>query len=337
LAILETSKVVVELVAEDAGILEILRDAGSEYAFGTVVGYLFDDEVQRDAFMAEQQKTKPTVPSESATLIVTRKARELMEEHSLTDGDLVPLGKQVIKRADVEALLSQHVVPPVKELMLSRRQQLIAETVSRSHTTIPKAFLLMRVRCDDVLAALKQVVHRELIMIGLPELLVQVTAGLAGRFPFFFGELVDTRRFVPANEPNIGVTFDVGNGLFIPVIKEARTKSLKQIAEELLSFRVKAFRGVFTQEDLSGSHITITLNTDRDVVMALPMILPTQSCMISLGAPQTELYLDAGQQITTRSYVHIGLSYDHRVINGHDAVQFLKAIKSIFEAPEQLV
>lgn len=337
LAIIETSKASVDLVAESAGVLHIVGKAGDEYAFGTVVGYLFDDEAQRQAFLAAAQTDSPTIPPPTAELTVTRGARALMDEHGLCDADLLTLDKQVIKRADVELLLKDQQPIVTNELILSRRQQAIASTVSQSHTTIPKAFLLMRVGCDEALATLKQIARSESIMLGLPELLVHTTSNLAGRFPFFFGELADARRFVPADEPQIGVTFDVGKGLFIPVVKDARTKSLKQIAEDLLSFRVKAMRDAFKPDDLSGGHITITLNTDRDVVFALPIILPTQSCMISLGATQSELYLNAEQQVAVRSYVHIGVAYDHRVINGHDAVQFLKAIKAAFEAPTLLI
>jgi 2-oxoglutarate dehydrogenase E2 component (dihydrolipoamide succinyltransferase) len=337
LAVLETSKATAELQAEHTGTLEILCESGKDYPFGTVIGYVFGDEAQRQDYVSRQSSRPAAAVADAGAPTVTRGARELMDEHGLVDADLAPLRKRVIKRADIEALLSQTRAAAPRELPLSRRQQAIADVVSRSHASIPKAFLLMRVGCDAAIAALKQASRQSSMMIGLPELLIQVTAGLAGQFPFFFGELIDGRRFVPADEPNVGVTFDVGKGLFIPVLRTPRTMTLKQLAEQMLQMRIKAMRDGFTPEDLNGGHITITLNTDRDVVCQLPIIVPGQTCMVSLGGLQTELYLDDAGQLATRTFTHLGLAYDHRAINGHDAISFVKAIKSVFESAADLI
>ncbi len=189
----------------------------------------------------------------------------------------------------------------------------------------------MRVQCDHALGVLRELRAKEAVMVGLPEVVVKIVAGLAPQFPLFFGIAKDSSIFQSIENPNIGLTFDTGKGLFIPVVKDPRTKSLKEIAETLLAFRIKAMRDAFKAEELSDGHFSISLNTDKDVVYALPIILPPQSCILSIGALQEELAFDSDHQVIPRTIVHLGLAYDHRFINGYDAVQFLKAVKNDIE------
>ena len=79
--------------------------------------------------------------------------------------------------------------------------------------------------------------------------------------------------------------------------------------------------------------ISVSINNDRDVLFALPIILPTEVCMVSLGAVHEEPALGEDGSLRLRSSFQLGLAYDHRVINGSDAVQFLRAVKEILEAP----
>ena len=101
-----------------------------------------------------------------------------------------------------------------------------------------------------------------------------------------------------------------------------------------MRFRVSAMRERFSEDDLSGGHITISLNTAPDVVLVVPVILPGQTCMLSLGSIQEELFLDGDGTPVVRTYCHLGVAYDHRVINGYDAVQFVAEIKRDFETEE---
>jgi pyruvate/2-oxoglutarate dehydrogenase complex dihydrolipoamide acyltransferase (E2) component len=117
------------------------------------------------------------------------------------------------------------------------------------------------------------------------------------------------------------------------VVKNVGTA--EQVADRLMELRVKAVREAFHEEDLSDGQLTVSLNTDPDVIFAVPIILPPQVCMVSLGSVQAELVLADGQ-VREQHHFTAGLTYDHRVINGHDAVEFLTAFKTGIERGEQL-
>lgn len=334
IAIFETSKAAFDLSSEAEGILHYLPKVGDECSPGDLLGYIFATEAERQDFLNRPEAQQTSAVS---SFTITKAAEELMQQHGIAETDLVALGKAVIKKTDIEAVISQRLQPETIGIEVSRHQVAIAQTVSHSHTTIPKAFLLTKVYCDAANQALQTYSAAHDVMVGLSELLIQATGHLCAKFPFFFGQLVSESCFVPAEAAHVGLTLDLGRGLFIPVVKAAGAQPLAELANLLMEFRMKAMRGAFKEEELNGGNISISLNMDADTVLVLPIILPGQTCMISLAAMQEEVYLDAHQTVATRSYVHLGLAYDHRVINGRDAAQFLGAIKAVMESPTELL
>jgi 2-oxoglutarate dehydrogenase E2 component (dihydrolipoamide succinyltransferase) len=343
-AIVETSKAAADLYADVSGILQATVTAGAECRVGDVIGHVFVTEQERQGFLRDCQAARPphgTAP-EAGTLIVTERARELAGSSGITEDRLRALGKRIIQRADVEALLAgERSGSP--SMALSERQWAIGEIVSHSHKTVPSAFVSMKVHCDALLAQLREWNAEHGQAVGIPEAAIRILAGLRASFPAFFGRLQGNRRLsLPGSETNIGITVDVGTGLFVPVVKDAGSLSVSQIADRLTEFRVTALRDSFRAEDLSGGHLSVSLHTDTDVLSAIPLILVPQVCMVSLPSVQTELVLDQGDtpgnpgRIRQRGFLAIGLAYDHRVINGRDAVAFLKAFKAAAERPESV-
>lgn len=331
IAVFETSKAAFDLESESEGILHPLPQAGDECKPGDVIGYLFATEAERQDFIQNSgAKTKET---KDKSLTITKAAQELIEKYGIAEESIRKLGKSIIKRPDIEKLISEQNQGVVTGLEISRQQMAIARVVTQSHNQIPKAFLLMKVYCDAATQMLSDHGTKHDVIIGLPELLVKITATLLSDFPFFFGSLIDDNRFMPGEVANIGITLDLGKGLFIPVIKNVGDKSLSDVANTLIDFRLKAMRGQFTEEELNQGNISISINMDQDSLVTIPIILPSQTCMLSLGGIQEELYLDTEQNIKTRSYINLGLAYDHRVINGREAAQFLTKIKTKLEQP----
>jgi 2-oxoglutarate dehydrogenase E2 component (dihydrolipoamide succinyltransferase) len=336
-AILETSKATFDLVSERAGVLCQLVTAGTECRFETVIAHLFAGDEERRAFLAERAAAGGSGGSgSSSTLTVTRGARELMAEHGIDESRLLALGKSVIKRSDVEALLASAPAGETEDVFepLPRRQQAVARTVSLSHRNVPRAFVLIKVACDRLQERLERLMAETETMVGLPECVIKAVAGLRDRFPRFFGSYEEGRGFRPAPAAHVGVTVDVGKGLSIPVVRDAAGKSLVEIADRLMDFRIHALRESFKEEDLLGGTISLSVNNDKDVLFALPIILPSEVCMLSLGSLQEEPAVVDGA-LGIRTCVSLGLAYDHRVINGFDAVQFLQAVKAVLEAPDE--
>ncbi len=342
IAAIETSKANYDLMSEAEGVLQHLVEEGEEYPVGKLIAYVFRDQDERSSFLAGEGKDLPGAASPGdeasapAGLVITRAAGKLIAELGLSEVELLSLGKKVIKRSDLDAWTRSAAAGKADAaagmIELPRRQRTIAETVSRSHTSIPRAFTAIKLPCDAALEDLAELAERDDIRAGLPELLVRTLGALREELPFFYGQVVEGHRFQPAPAADVGVTIDVGRGLFIPVVRSPATKSVGEIADILMEFRIKALRNTFQQQELTGGAITLSLNNDGDVLIAEPLILPGQSCMVSLGALQTELVRGGDGKIVERKVAHLGLSYDHRVINGSDGVGFLQAVKKGVES-----
>ncbi|MBM4195359.1 MAG: hypothetical protein FJ202_13430 [Gemmatimonadetes bacterium] len=329
IAVLETTKASYELESPAAGILEALGEEGQSYAFGAAIGAIHSDEASLLAARAARQAAPAAA---SGGPVITAAAQRLIDKLGLTPQQVAAIRKRVIKESDVQALAEPSAGGGAQ---LSAQQQTIARTVGRSHATIPDAFLLQKI---DVTAALTSLIayrERHKAMVGLPDLLVWSVAQLTGSFPMFFGQLDDSLAMRTSTAGNIGVTMDVGRGLYVPVLREASSLTLLQASAQLSSFRMKALRNTFEAADLAGGDLSISLNTDEGTVLVKPIILPPQTCMLSVGAVLKELVL-AGTTLIERSYVLLGVTYDHRAINGFQAGAFARAIKSLLEAPEVL-
>jgi len=189
---------------------------------------------------------------------------------------------------------------------------------------------------DSALAEAERLIDRNGGLPGLPELLVKAVAALHPRHPLFFATLVADGRIRRAPVPNVGVTIDLGRGLHVPVVRDAATLTTAQIAEKLVRFRFKALRGDFKEHELADANILVALHNTGGIVLATPIVFPGQTCAVSLADTQEELALTDNRDVVVRRYVNIGVVYDHRVVNGRDAVEFLRDLKHLLEAPELL-
>lgn len=219
---------------------------------------------------------------------------------------------------------------------LGRAQQGTAAVVTKSHREVPSAFTVVRVAADAVLTHLSELSDRADATVGLVDAVVKLVAGAHERFPLFFGSLGDDHTVTLADAPRVGVTLDAGNGLFVPVVHGAHELPLPDVADELMRLRLKAVRSDFAAHELSGANISVSLNNDAGVVFTYPIVMWPQLCMVSLGGLQQELHLDEAERPVERRFVHLGLAYDHRVINGRDAVLFLTDLSNTLEDPARL-
>jgi 2-oxoglutarate dehydrogenase E2 component (dihydrolipoamide succinyltransferase) len=113
--------------------------------------------------------------------------------------------------------------------------------------------------------------------------------------------------------------------------------SLPDLAAAWADLRVKAIRGGLREQDFAGAAIVVSLNTDRGIVFATPIVFPGQTCMLSLGSTMPELTQAEGGAVRARMVAHVGISYDHRAINGRDAARFLQELRKALGSPVRLV
>ena len=370
-AVLETSKVAEDFVCEQGGVLQRLAAEKSECRPGDVIGLLFATDEERQRHLA-----KPTGPDHPAgtgaqpasesepELIITAAARALMVERGVTSDQLRTLGKTVIKRSDVERLLTAAPATPApaaaatpgagaataaaaptttdaaaaaasaSTVEISRHQRAVAGVVSESHRTIPAAYALAKVEVSAALALTAEQARRSGHPVGLTELLIRTVARLRPQFPLCFARLSEDGATATVPEAShVAVTVDVGRGLFMPVVRDADTRSLASIAETLTDFRIKALRGGFREEEFADAGIAVSLNNDDGIVFAVPIVFPGTACMVTLGGVVEELGLGADGRPAPRRVCHVGLAYDHRLVNGREAMAFLQRVRTALQAP----
>lgn len=330
LASVETSKAVEELEAEEGGILRHRLAEGDTCAPGQVIAWLLapgEEPSSDDDSGTRLDGASGDETTAEEDIVITEPARRLMEERGISMERVRALGKKVIRRTDLENLASEELIES------SRVQRRIAEVVTESHRTIPVAYALMRVDVTEALVRAREMTRRERALIGIPELVIDATAALLERFPVFFASPAGPEGARPATAVGVGVTIDVGRGMFVPVVKNADRLGPAGIARELTRFRSVAMNGAFTEADLSDGVITLTLHTDDAMIMAIPIIFPGQMCALALTAPRPEVVEDRGGGFTVRKVVSLGLAYDHRYINGRQAAEFLGAIRAAIESP----
>jgi 2-oxoglutarate dehydrogenase E2 component (dihydrolipoamide succinyltransferase) len=338
--VVETSKAAEELAGPADGILRHMLPAGSECRCGDVIARVL---ATLDA-AGPMPPATPSVRGQDGP-VLTDSARSLVAELGLSTEELSALNRTVLRRADIERLVSAPSGvaesggaadgPDRLRHELTRGQQAVAAVVAESHRTIPTGFAVIRVVVGDALVLARQVTRRTRRLVGLPELLVKAIAGLREEFPLFFATRCDDRTVRLADTSHIGITIDVGTGLFVPVIRHAERLTCAEIADLIMDFRTQAIQGGFQASQLVGGTILVTLHNDADVVLAGPIVFPGQTCVVSLAGTLEELILDPAGQVTVRRVANVAVSYDHRTVNGRDAVLFLQEIKAALEAPQR--
>ncbi|MEU7739314.1 2-oxo acid dehydrogenase subunit E2 [Nonomuraea sp. NPDC049158] len=303
------------------------------------------------------------VPAVSGGPIITAPARALLDQLGLDPALVAGLDVKVVRRTDVERLAAatgasevpenaESATPPANAASaapskgseppanaeraappdggqtrpLSNHQRAVGRTVTLSHQTIPAGYTAIKVDVTPALTTARALTRRLRKLVGLPDLLIAAVARLHADFPMFFAELLDDRTAHVPDQPRIGVTIDMGTGLYVPVIRDRL--SVPDIADRLAEFRELAQHGGFSEAHLTGGNIVVTLHHDADIIMAIPIVFPGQACAIALTSPQPD-----GE----RTSAAIGLAYDHRLVNGRDVVLFLQALKETLESsPESL-
>lgn len=357
----ETSKSTVELVCESDGVFQHLLPVDGECRPGDVIARVFATEEERRAYATAggdgPADGGPSAPTHEREPVLTDSARALAAELGVSAEQLRGLGTKVVKLEDVERLVGAGSAPAAAATpeppsgtvavgapedstaprhSLPRAQRAVGAVVTESHQAIPAAFAAIKIYLDEAIELARDVTRRTRRLVGVPELLIKAIAGLREEFPLFFATGYDGSSVRLAEASHVGVTVDVGTGLFIPVVRDAQGLSCGDIADAMIDFRTKAMENAFREPDLTGGNIVVSLHNDADIVLAYPIVFPGQTCVVSLGGVQRELVLDEGGSVQTRRVATVGVAYDHRVVNGRDAVQFLQEIKKALESPAPL-
>ncbi|MGC4891732.1 2-oxo acid dehydrogenase subunit E2 [Micromonospora sp. DT227] len=209
---------------------------------------------------------------------------------------------------------------------LSPAQRRVAEVVATSHREIPAAFTVVRVDVTAALGYARRTAEETGADVGLTELVIAAVAALHERFPDLYATLTGDGRVRDAAQPAVGLTVDVGTGLFLPVIRDAAKLDLGDLADTVVALRMRALRNRLSEEDMIGMNFLVALNDTPGVTHARPIIPPGVTCALSVPDVHREVVLDADGGLRERTTADLGLAYDHRLVNGARAGAYLAAL-----------
>ncbi len=373
---LETDKVVLEVPAPAAGVLSEIRiDDGATVTAGDVLAILSDGEAGVAAPAAEPvpevgsaiesaAESRPESSNGTGKSVKTSPAvRRLLEEHDL-DATMVPgTGKDGrITKADVMAFLkvedANNVTPgdPAPAviddsdavLALERREQRvpmtrlrarIAERLVEAQHTAAMLTTFNEVDLTEVMSLRSR--YRDPfekqhgVRLGFMSFFAKASIEALKKFPVVNASVEGT-DIVYHNYYDIGVAVSTDRGLMVPVLRDVDQMSFAEFEQALVDVAEKAQKGTIGMEELTGGTFTITNGGIFGSMLSTPILNQPQSGILGMHTiQQRPMVVDGG--IVPRPMMYIALTYDHRIIDGREAVQFLVTIKQQLEDPGRLL
>ena len=364
---LETDKVVLEVPAPMSGrIAQIIVENGATVEAGDVLAILEEGDVA-DAAPAKADdapvaKAAAVVAAESKGTIKTSPAvRRLLDEHDLDATMVIGTGKDGrLTKSDVMSFLksddSENVAPGDREPMetdsivaglerteqrvpMTRLRARIAERLVEAQQTAAMLTTFNEVDLTEVMALRKR--YRDSfekkhgVRLGFMSFFAKAAVEALKQFPVVNAS-VEGNEIVYHNYFDIGIAVSSDRGLMVPVIRDVDQMSFADFEAALNDMAGKAQAGTIGMDDLTGGTFTITNGGIFGSMMSTPILNQPQSAILGMHSIQQRPMVVDGE-IVARPMMYLAMTYDHRIIDGKEAVQFLVAIKDQLEDPARLL
>jgi len=337
LVTLETDKVSNELEAEESGTIEIIIPEGEEVDIGTVIARLT---------VGAEATSKPSLQ------------KDVSQDKALSPTPAVSATKQLAKPA-IKPVVEERIKPDLSVVSTASKEELI-EQKPDGRTTRKKMSMLRRkisthlVNAQQTAAILTTFNEVDMSAImGMRKLVqedfVKKHEVKLGFMSFFTKAVVQALKDVPAINAQIDGTdivqnhfYDIGiaigtdKGLVVPVVEDCDQKSFAEIEKSIIAYAVKAKEGKITIEDLTGGVFTISNGGVYGSLLSTPILNPPQSGILGMHTIQQRPVAIDGK-VEIRPMMNLALSYDHRLVDGKEAVTFLIKIKDLLENPAMLM
>ncbi|MEM3694946.1 MAG: dihydrolipoamide acetyltransferase family protein [Candidatus Bathyarchaeia archaeon] len=317
-----SEKATYDLEAPASGILrKILVGEGSDAPVDAVLAFIADQDEPLPE--AEIQTEKPAEKEILASPAAKRLAREHGIDLSLIKGS-GPEGR--IVEEDVRRFIAESLglAPKVKEVVpLTGFRKTSAERVASSFRTAPHSTLMMEV---DVSKAIE--LHEKL-NVSYTAIIVGAAAKTLRDYPLVNSTL-EGEKIKIFEDINIGVATATEHGLAVPVIRDADKRSVEELDKVIRELTEKARQGKLSKEDVSGGTFTITNLGMYNVDFFTPIINPPEAAILGVGKiTQKPAVVDG--KVEVKPLMMLSLSYDHRIIDGAPAAEFLGKVKERIE------
>ena len=337
LVTLETDKVSNELEAPASGRLKIFVPEGEEVSIGTVIASI-DRNASAAAVSAPKPVTSaPVAPPQSQPLPTT-------QEPATSPATPAP---PPISKPDFSLTVapSERVIPfettdgrtTRRKMSMLRRK--IATHLVNAQQTAAILTTFNEVDMSSIMDLRKAVqdnfIKKHGVKLGFMSFFVKAVAQALKDVPSVNGR-IDGTDIIENHFYDIGVAIGTEKGLIVPVLREVDRKSFAQIEKDILDYANKAKEGKITIDDLNGGVFTISNGGTYGSLLSTPILNPPQSGILGMHTiQQRPIALDG--QVVIRPMMYLALSYDHRLVDGKEAVTFLIRIKDSLENPARLL
>ncbi len=346
---IETDKVVLELPAIKSGVLSrILKESGSQVVSGEVIAQI--DSAATVAAPAPVVAASPAEPApKEAPAAASPSARKLAHAHDVDAASLKGSGKHglVTKEDVLSAVQSKSAAAPAsvstatgegrteQRVPMTRIRQRIAERLLQSQANAAILTTFNEVNMQPVMelrSRYKDAFEKKHgVKLGFSSFFVKAAVHALKKFPVVNAS-VDGTDVLYHNYFDIGVAIGSERGLVVPIIRDADKLSFADIERRIADFAARAKDGKIGMDELAGGTFSITNGGVFGSMLSTPIINPPQSAILGIHATKDRPVAENGQ-VVIRPMNYLAVSYDHRIIDGREAVQFLVAIKEYLEMP----
>ena len=347
----ETDKVVLELPASKSGVLsKIIRGDGEKVASEELIAQIDTETIA----------AKPSAPQAVAAAAVPPSVRKLAREHEIDAGSLHGSGRSGrVTKEDVLNAMQQvareeappgsvpQAVPaiapsgnrPEQRVAMTRIRQRIAERLLQSQQNAAILTTFNEVNMQPVIDLRNRYKDafekKHGIKLGFSSFFVKAAVLALQKFPIVNAS-VDGTDIIYHGYFDIGMAIGSERGLVVPIIRDADKLSFADIEKQISDFGARAKVGKLTMEELTGGTFSISNGGVFGSMLSTPIINPPQAAILGIHATKERAVVENGQ-IVIRPMNYLAVSYDHRIIDGREAVQFLGTIKEALEFPGRVL
>jgi 2-oxoglutarate dehydrogenase E2 component (dihydrolipoamide succinyltransferase) len=342
----ETDKVVLELPAIKSGVLiKIIKGDGSKVGSGEVIAQIDTEAVAQ----AVPSQTPTAAPITTQAAPVSPSARKVAHAHDIDPTQVQGSGRHgLVTKEDVLAAKSKPVavIPQAasgnrveQRVPMTRIRQRIAERLLQSQQQAAILTTFNEVNMQPVIELRNRYKDafekKHGVKLGFSSFFVKAAVQALQKFPVVNAS-IDGTDVVYHGYFDIGVAIGSERGLVVPIIRDADKLSLADIEKQIADFAARAKDGKLTMEELTGGTFSITNGGVFGSMLSTPIINPPQSAILGIHATKDRPVAENGQ-VVIRPMNYLAVSYDHRIIDGREAVQFLVAIKEALEFPGRIL
>jgi 2-oxoglutarate dehydrogenase E2 component (dihydrolipoamide succinyltransferase) len=369
---LETDKVSTEINADADGVLQTLVAEGAEVKIGDVVATIEEGtasaaKAEKTEPAAEKKEAPKDAPAEKSSTALSPAARRVVTEEKLDPQEIRGTGKggRVTKNDAVTAAQNraapraseppaakakddhaeEKTVTPAqpesgrftRKKMSPLRRKIAAQLVMAQHTA---AILTTFNECDmtavQELRAKSQdaFTKKNGLKLGFMSFFIKAAVEGLKTVPSI-NSRIEGEDFIQNHYYDIGVAVGTERGLVVPVVRDADKKSFAELERDIADFATKAREGKMKIEDLQGGGFTISNGGVYGSLLSTPILNPPQSGILGMHTIQKRP-VAVGDEVVIRPMMYLALSYDHRAVDGKEAVTFLVTVKQCIEDPKKL-